>query len=207
MTNVYLYGALGRRFGFRWSLEVSSPAEAVRAIMANRPDFQRYLYQHSAPGYQVCIGNDPVPGPDGLQYPIGRQAIKIVPVVRGGAKSPVIGIIIGVVIIAAAVVTLNPELIGLAPGFFVTAGGVGASLAVTAGFIGAGLVVSGLTSLLTKPTGVKIDERPENTPSTIFGGPVNTTAGGHPVPVGYGRLRVGSAVISAGISTKDVAIT
>ena len=120
MTHVYLYGALGRRFGFRWSLEVSSPAEAVRAIMANRPDFQRYLSAHSAPGYQVFIGHDPVPGPEGLAYPVGRQAIKIVPVVRGGAKSPLIGIIIGVVIIAAAVVTLNPALIGLAPGFFCT---------------------------------------------------------------------------------------
>lgn len=46
MTAIYLYGHLGRRFGrrfgHRWNLDVSSPAEAVRAIMANRPHFQPY---------------------------------------------------------------------------------------------------------------------------------------------------------------------
>ena len=47
-------------------------------------------------------------------------------------------------------------------------------------------------------------ERPENKPSYSFNGAVNTTAQGHPVPVGYGRLVVGSAVISAGIDVDEV---
>ena len=38
----------------------------------------------------------------------------------------------------------------------------------------------------------------------IFNGSVNTVGQGHPVPVGYGRLRVGSCVISAGIDTVDL---
>ncbi|HNQ32149.1 MAG TPA: hypothetical protein PKJ93_00055, partial [Methanoculleus sp.] len=37
-------------------------------------------------------------------------------------------------------------------------------------------------------------------------GPVNTMAQGHPVPVGYGEMIVGSAVISAGIEIDEVAV-
>ena len=42
--------------------------------------------------------------------------------------------------------------------------------------------------------------------SYTFSGPVNTTAQGQPVPVGYGRLIVGGAVISAGITTEEIPI-
>lgn len=206
MTNIYLYGSLGRHFGHRWQLDVSSPAEAVRGIMANRPDFQRYLIQHSLPGYRVFIGADPLPGAQALGYPVGAQAIKIVPVVAGAAKSPVIGIIIGVVLVVAAVVSFQYELLPFA--LSTAAGGLTAagSVVVSAGFIGAGLIVSGISTLLAGKPAASLQERPENMPSALFNGPVNTTVQGHPVPVGYGWMRVGSAVISAGITTVDVAV-
>lgn len=194
MTTVYLYGHLGRKFGWRWSLDVASPAEAVRAIIANRPDFHAHLVKHSAPGYRIFIGPDPIKDADGLTHPIGRQAIKIVPVVAGAAKSPVIGIIIGVVIIAAAIVAFQYE--------FIPAG-----VALMAGGIGASMVIGGVTQLLAgTPNAPEIAERPQNKPSFLFNGPVNTLAQGHPVPIGYGRLRIGSAVISAAITTVDIAV-
>ena len=55
------------------------------------------------------------------------------------------------------------------------------------------------------PKATEPSERPENKPSYSFNGAVNTTAQGHPVPVGYGRLIVGSAVISAGIDVDEIA--
>ena len=39
----------------------------------------------------------------------------------------------------------------------------------------------------------------KQTRSYLFSGPVNTVAQGIPIPLGYGRLRVGSAVISASL--------
>ena len=198
MTNVYLYGSLGRKFGYRWSLDISSPGEAVRAIMANRPDFQRYLIEHSLPGYQIFVGPDPIPGPEGFGYPVGRQAIKIVPVVAGRGKG-VLQIIIGVVIVAAAIAIAVFSEGTLSP--------ISVSLLTTAGFIGAGLVVGGISSLLmTSPEADTGNENPANKPSAIFNGPVNTVSQGHPVPIGYGRLRVGSAVISFGIQTVSVPV-
>jgi len=206
MTNVYLYGSLGRKFGYRWSLDISSPGEAVRAIMANRPDFQRYLIEHSLPGYQIFVGPDPIPGPEGFGYPVGRQAIKIVPVVAGRGKG-VMSIIIGVVLVAAVIAAF--VFTGPGGGLLTAKGAltIWGSLAVAAGFIGAGLIVGGISSLLTTtPEATAGNENPANKPSAIFNGPVNTVSQGHPVPIGYGRLRVGSAVISFGIQTVSVPV-
>lgn len=190
MTTVYLYGALGRKFGFRFQFEISSPAEAVRALTANCPEFSRYLVQHSRPGYHVFIGADPIASPEGLYHPLGRQCIKIVPVVAGAAKSGFVGIILGVLIIAASIISFQYY-------------GIAAGTALAIGAMGASLVIGGITQLITATPDNKIEERPENTPSDLFNGPVNTIAQGHPVPIGYGRLRVGSQVISAGISTAE----
>jgi predicted phage tail protein len=48
-------------------------------------------------------------------------------------------------------------------------------------------------------------DRPENKPSYVFDGPINTAAQGNPVPVCYGRLIVGSQVISAGMVAEEYA--
>ena len=193
MTTVYL----GRKFTHRVRLEVSNPAEAVRALMANFPGFQQYMMSHSTPGYQICIGSDPFAGAEQMNYPVGRQCIKIVPVIAGAAKSPVIGIIIGVVIIAAAVATFQLELLPAA---------IAANAALFVGGIGAAMAMNGVSQLLAsvpKAPDVSTTQNPDNVPSDIFNGPVNTVAQGLPVPVGYGRLRIGSAVISAAINTVD----
>lgn len=209
MTTVYLYGALGRKFGSRWTLDVKSPAEAVRAIMANRPDFRTYMIQHSTPGYHVLIGNNAIGGADRLHDPSGRQCIKIVPAIAGaggGTLQIIVGVILVAIVVAAFVFT--------GPGGFAALTLAGGGLtplgtaAVGVGMMGAGMIVSGVTTLLTgTPSGPSFDtqERPENKPSFLFNGPVNTSAQGHPVSIGYGRLRVGSAVISAGIATEDIA--
>ena len=107
-----LYGHLAKTFGHRWNLDVASPAEAVRAIMANRPDFHAYMIQHSAPGYRVFVGADAVRGAERLHDPAGRQAIKIVPVVAGAAKSAVTSIIIGAIMVVAVIASFGAAAAG-----------------------------------------------------------------------------------------------
>lgn len=205
MTTVYLYGHLGRKFGHRWNLEVSSPAEAVRALIANRPDFEAHLLKHNRPGYHVFIGPDPIKKPDELGYPLGRQAIKIVPVVAG-AKDQTLGIIIGVVLIAAAVISQQYQLLPVIFEGMTVA--TATAINVGVGFMGAGMVVGGVSQLLAgtpKSPDPSTFEEAAKKPSFFFNGPVNTTQQGLPVPVCYGRMRVGSAVISAAIFTEDIA--
>ena len=49
--------------------------------------------------------------------------------------------------------------------------------------------------------------RPDERPSFLYSGPVNTTAQGHAVPIVYGVHTVGSTVISAGITVEDIPYT
>lgn len=203
MTDVFCYGALGRKFSFRTRMEVGSVGEAIRGLAANYPGFQKYILAHGTQGFQVLIGTEPIPGPEGLRYPTGRSCIKIVPVIAGAAKSSTIGIIIGVVLIAASIATFQYELL---PAAYLVAGTFTANAVVAVGTIGASLAIAGIAQLLAgtpKAPSANSFEKPENRTSEIFNGPVNTVGPGHPVPVGYGRLRVGSAVISAGIDTVD----
>lgn len=51
--------------------------------------------------------------------------------------------------------------------------------------------------------GISAKDNPDNGASYNFNGPVNTSAQGNPVPLLYGRMICGSAVISAGILADD----
>jgi predicted phage tail protein len=57
--------------------------------------------------------------------------------------------------------------------------------------------------LFSAPKPQNID-RPANKPSYAFDGAVNTAAQGNPVPICYGRLIVGSQVVSAGLVTEPL---
>jgi predicted phage tail protein len=72
--------------------------------------------------------------------------------------------------------------------------------------VGASLMLGGVSQLLSPQRQGGAQQRPEDTPSYAFDGPVNTTQQGLPVPVAFGRCLVGSAVISAGLSADDVVI-
>ena len=73
--------------------------------------------------------------------------------------------------------------------------------------IGASLVLGGISQLLVPVPKVSgPQERPENKPSYLFNGAVNTTEQGQPIPLLYGELIVGSAVVSAGLTDKEIPI-
>jgi len=47
-------------------------------------------------------------------------------------------------------------------------------------------------------------ERPEARTSFIYGGPVNTSEQGGPIPILYGRMRIGSTLVAASVSTDQI---
>ena len=56
-----------------------------------------------------------------------------------------------------------------------------------------------------KPPAPAEREEASRRPSYVFDGAVNTVEQGHCVPVLYGELRIGSQIISAGISVEQLA--
>lgn len=193
MKTIKLYGHLGKKFGRKFAMDVKSPLEAVRALNANFPEFGKYLFEHSEPGYRVLVDNDATPL-EYLHLPRKGSTIKIVPVIMGSGKSPLAQIIIGAALIAIAVYSGGAG----APALFGST--IAGSIAVS---VGVSLIIGGVGQLLAgKPP------QPASTlPSSVFNGAVNTTSQGNPAPVCYGRLIVGSQVVSSGLSAEQVSTT
>lgn len=191
---VRLYGVLGARFGRVHRLVVNSAAEAVHALAVQLQGFEQFFYEAKDRGmvFAVFHGRRNI-GEDELGHPPGRAEIRIAPVIAGSKKAGLVQTVIGVALIAVAAVMTGGVAAFAAGGLWGTVGMLGISLAL-----------SGVAQMATKqPKGLDANERPENSPSYSFNGPVNTQAQGNPVPLLYGRMIVGSAVLSAGIYAQD----
>ena len=175
MVDVYLHGEIGEELGEKWTLDVGSASEALVAIEANTDKVIKFfssderLYQE----YTVTVDEENI-GEEEICTKKANKQIHIIPVIEGAKAAG--KIVIGLALIAASFI----------PGLNVIAAKV--LLAV-----GTSLVIGGITDLLSKPP--KIGEATQ-TQSFLMGGNVNTAAQGQAVPIGYGRLRVGSQVIS-----------
>jgi predicted phage tail protein len=190
MRTIKLYGELGKRFGKIHRFMVKTPAEAVRALCANFPEFERYMLKahEKNVGFHVWNGRHQLDNADESRDPASGD-IKIVPVIMGANATT--RIIIGSVLVIAGIAA-NMTGVGAAASPYLISAGVG-------------LMLGGVIELLSPVPKIKEpEERPENKPSYLFNGPVNTTNQGHPVPVGYGRLLIGGGIVSAGISIDQI---
>jgi len=102
MRKIYLEGQLGEKFGEEWSLDVSSPAEALQAIMAQRPGMRQFITSSEGiQGYEVLVDNESIDMLEELviQDPSMKQSYTFVPVI-GGSKSSGLMMVLGVALIA-----------------------------------------------------------------------------------------------------------
>lgn len=191
VRTVRLYGKLGAKFGRKFRLAVSSVAEAVQALCVLLPGFEAELTGSKDRGvtYAVFIGKRNI-GETELQHPVGGGDIRIAPVIVGSKRNGVLQTIVGVVLIVVGTV------------FSAWLGPAAAPIVK----LGWSMAIGGVIQMLTPvPRGNSSKDKPENQSSYNFNGAINTQAQGNCVPLLYGRMIVGSAVISAGISVKDQA--
>jgi predicted phage tail protein len=197
MKTVVLYGELAGRFGKYHKYQVRNVAEAIRALKANHKGFEQYMCSAHLEnvGFHVFAGESSIQDYSEIQNPVGiRETIRIIPIVKGSGGSPWIRILAGATLVAAAVAS---EILSL---------GLATNINVAIGALGVSLIIGGVVQLLTKPPsiggfGSSSEEGPG---SFLFNGAENTSIQGKAVPIGYGRLVVGSRVISAGIDTMEV---
>ena len=201
LRKVRLYGQLAKFVG-RTVLEadLSTTAEVVRMLIANFPALEEHMAdQH----YKVLVGERALTL-DELHFPVGQEEIKIVPVVDG-AGGGTGQILAGVALVAAAIIFAPAAggFLGIAG-----AGGLTAGVSTAIGTLGLGLALSGVSTLLTPtpaiPQGPDTEQDPRKSQSYSFSGVQNTSRGGTPVPIVYGKTLTGSVVISAGIDTVQV---
>ena len=184
LKTIRLGGILGKKFGRVHRFSIASPAEAIRALCSQFAGFQQFLSNAKDKGLAfVVLSGDRDLTPDELQYPC--DDVRIVPVVIGSKSGGLFNIIIGVVLIALAFV---PGLQFAAP-YLLNAG--------------ISMIIGGVVQMLSPAPKAGQNNKANNIPNYSFNGSVNTTAQGGCVPVLYGNLKVGSAVISGGITTTD----
>ena len=196
LRTVRLYGVLGSKFGRKYQLAVSNAREAAHALSVLLPGFEAYMMNAHTKGmgFSVFVGKTNL-AQDELEYPVGDDDIRIAPIMMGAKKGGMMNIIAGAVLIVAGIAVT-----------YMTFGGASAVgwAMIEAGI---GIMAGGIVQMLTPvPKGLGAKDHTDNTASYNFNGPVNTQAQGNPVPLLYGRLIVGSAVISAGIRSDDVYI-
>lgn len=195
LTTVTLYGPLAKEFGRDWELAVSSPAEAMRMIEANKPGFMNWIRGNldKYDRYKVIVDyhDNRKEYLDADTFPLEREVkrIRFIPIVTGAGGGIGKMILGALLLVAAAVTSFTGVGIGLSP------------YLAGAGFA---LFTGGITQLLSPQPKKKDQGVREDGTSYFFDGPVNTTQQGVPVPLIYGRVLVGSHAISANVSVDQI---
>ncbi|WP_072170937.1 tail assembly protein [Trabulsiella odontotermitis] len=189
MTRIELGGVLGKTFGRVHYRLIRTTGEAVNALSKTVDGFEKYLNSSRMRGltYAVFKGKKNI-GIDDLGFAVNGDVIRIVPVVIGSKKAGLLQTILGVVLVVVSI---------WMPGLSIAA----SNLLFSAG---AAMTLGGVVQMLSpQPGGLASKQDADNRASYAFGGVTNTTAQGNPVPLLYGKRRIGGAIISAGIYVED----
>lgn len=187
------HGPLISQFGKEFKYRAHNAPKMISAAKNLLPNFEHYMLAAHKRGltFAVFVGKRNIKE-DELELTKGTDDIHLVPVLIGSKRSGLFQTILGAALIAAAIFAPAAGLAAVG----LTAGGLGMA--------GASLALGGVIQMLSpQQAGIRMRQDPDNKPSYAFGGPVNTTAQGNPVPIGYGQREIGGAIISAGIYTEE----
>ncbi|HGL6262912.1 TPA: tail assembly protein [Enterobacter roggenkampii] len=190
MTRIELSGELGKIFGKIHHRLINRVSEAGTALAKTIPGFESYMISSKSRGltFAVFKGKKNI-GVDDLGFPVTGEVIRIVPVIIGGKKAGVLQTVLGAVLVAAGAVLSFTPWAAASPFLYK---------------FGAAMMLGGVVQMLSpQPSGLASKQSADNRASYAFGGVTNTAAQGYPVPLLYGRRRIGGAIISAGIYVED----
>ena len=192
MKVVKVYGALRKRLGqCRFEFDVATPAQAIKALCVNFPGLEKWFIdsEKDGVGYRVAVSKEKVTEQDvsSLLMPFSdKEVFSITPVVAGAGRGT------GQILAGVALVALT-----LVPGGLPIAG----TLATKIGLLGGSLILSGIATAISPQPDMGLERGREaaKLESFVFNNVVNTSKQGLPVPIAYGRVFVGSAVLSSGL--------
>jgi predicted phage tail protein len=174
MTKVNLHGLLAFEFGKSMEFFIRKPKDVFQAIDVNRKGFYNRIIELAKDGYQYSIVIDGKDLKDLKELEIKKQpeTIDLVPAIVGTGSG-------GFLVALGAIAMFVPGLQG----------------------IGIALIGMGVSMMLApKPTPLEAPKAAVGTASALnqsfyFSNTANLTQQGSAVPVGYGRLKIGSLVI------------
>lgn len=193
MTRIELGGVLGKTYGKVHHRLICTTGEAINSLTKTINGLEKFLITSKARGLTYAVFKDKENiGKDDFGFPVTGEVIRIVPVVIGSKKAGVLQTILGAVLVVAGIA------VGVLSSGTLSAVGYGAAK------FGAAMMLGGVVQMLSpQPAGLASKQSADNRASYAFGGVTNTAAQGYPVPLLYGRRRIGGAIISAGIYVED----
>lgn len=216
MKTIKLVGDLGNRFGREFTLDVQTPAEAMRALILQMPEMRSYLMDSAEHGIAYRVITDDPNGldEDGACLPFSKKVVFApVPVGKGAVGKIIAGVVlVGLAIFLAPVGAAAATIFGTKFG----------ALSLGVGAIGLSFVFGGVADLLTptpkvpnitsggftSPGGgiAKSPSTAENASSFSFDKSNVNSIQGDVVPILYGERIISSlAVISFGLTIKNEA--
>lgn len=180
-ATILLSGSLAKEFGRKhtYHLDSGTAKEAFSALKNTLDGFEQFIRMQAKKGTRYAIFRNRENIDENDLSMRGANEIRIVPVIEGSKRQGVFQTVLGAVLIAAGAY--------FGQGWLVN--------------IGVSLVADGVIQMLSPQA--KKNESSEPNPSYAFGGPVNTSASGHIVGIGYGERLIGGSIISAGIYAED----
>lgn len=210
-VKVRIHGALAQHLGrSEWSLHVKSPIEAIEAIEANTGKVFDFFMNDWLQEYHVVVNSRVATTVEEVTLKhADLQEVDFVPIFHGsGGNNSLAMVFIGVLLIVLVIIApyIAP---GLGVGYSTAVAGVTASGAFIGTMligIGVSLLISGISAMLASSSSSETNEKPENRPSYLFSGAINTYRQGGALPIGFGLLEVGSQVISAGVRAVNIEV-
>jgi len=176
MTQVRLHGILAQEFGDTFPLNVGNSKDVLHALDANNDGFIARVVGLQKEGclYEIIIDKKRVNHTEELQNRHNPETIDLVPAITG-----------------SGIVALGSALIGV---------------------LGSGTLLAGIAkAILFAAISYALSPKPEveqlevtadaSKESLIFSNVANVASQGAPLPIGYGRLKVGSQVVQATIKS------
>jgi len=203
MKVVKVYGALRKRLGqCRLEFDGATQAQAIKALCVNFPGLDKWLIEseQDGVGYRVTVGKEKVTEENvaPLLMPFSdREVFSITPVVAGAGR--------GVGQILAGIALIGLAAAGGA-GFFGAAFAKNVGLFAVATNVGISMTLSGIVTLISPQPDLSDMDDDARLESFTFSNVLNTSRQGLALPIAYGRVFVGSAVLSSGLDVDQVQV-
>ena len=200
MKTVRVYGALRKELGqASFSFDVNTCAEALKALLVNFPGLEKFLVDSGKDGvgYRVKVGKEKIVEKNILDLALPwseADVFSITPVLTGSGRGTG-QLLLGVALIGASFLVPGGWMIG-------TFGGAAIPASQVVAGVGIALALGGVVQMLA-PT-PDLPQEASKLESFSFSGVTNTSRVGTSIPVAFGRLFVGSSVISSGLDVDQL---
>jgi hypothetical protein len=199
MTNIYIHGILSKYFGYLFKINVNNALSAIKAIDANREGFIKKIFDLSSNDCNYCLVIDGQFINDSNQFIERRKInrIDIVPCINGSG---------GAIVAAIGGAAFAGSTAGIITTFLVNAA-LSAAISLATSYISNMINKQAAPPQQSIAVGGAASVIEAKGKSYIFNNYENVISQGAAIPVGYGKMKIGSKLINFNLKNYPTSVT